>query len=289
MMEPLRKILVPTDGSPASEAAFPAIMPLVRAYHPEVALLYVYENPEKSYLPPAGIPKACTALRSVGVNATLEFAEGPPAREILRAAREKHVDLIAISTHGRGGLVRLTAGSVTEEVLRKTDVPLLVNRPGTRVQEWKTLSVALDGSEQAEAVLPDVVALARSLGATVELIQVAFPVMAGGVGETAIVLPPEDPRPYLNGVAARIESQGVTARVVALEGPPAGELLRHLQASGASLLCMTTHGRSGLARLFLGSVAEEVLRKAPCPVLLRRGVPVDGASRESSKQGIVVL
>ena len=46
MLESLRKILVPTDGSPASESAFPAIMPLVRAYRPEVALLYVFENPE---------------------------------------------------------------------------------------------------------------------------------------------------------------------------------------------------------------------------------------------------
>lgn len=289
MLESLRKILVPTDGSPASESAFPAIMPLVRAYGPEVALLYVFENPEKDYLPPPEIPKACGALRSAGVNASVELAEGKPAREILRVAREKNFDLIAISTHGRSGLPRMTAGSIAEEVLRNSDLPLLVTRPGTMVQDWKTLAVALDGSEQAEAVLPEVIGLARSLRAAVELIQVAFPVIAGGVGETAIVLPPEDPRPYLNGVAARLASQGVTARVVALEGPPAGELLRHLQASASSLLCMTTHGRSGLARLFLGSVAEEVLRKAPCPVLLRRVVPASGAPRGSSKQGIVVI
>jgi nucleotide-binding universal stress UspA family protein len=289
MLESLRKILVPTDGSPASESAFPAIMPLVRAYRPEVDLLYVFENPEQAYLPPPELPKACGALRSAGVNACLELAEGKPAQEILRVAREKNADLIAMSTHGRSGLVRLTAGSIAEEVLRKSDIPLLITRPGTMVQDWKTLAVALDGSDQAEAVLPEVIGLARSLHATVVLIQVVFPVIAGGVGETAIVLPPEDPRPYLNGVAARLAVQGVTARIVALDGPPAGELLRHLEASPSSLLCMTTHGRSGLARLFLGSVAEEVLRKAPCPVLLRRVVPASGAPRESSKQGIVVI
>src|SRR4029079_335780 len=93
-------------------------------------------------------------------------------------------------------------------------------------------------------VLPEVIGLARSLRAGVELIQVAFPVIAGGVGETAIVLPPADPRPYLNAVAARLASQGVRARVVALEGPPAGELLRHLQASASSLLCMNTPRRT---------------------------------------------
>jgi nucleotide-binding universal stress UspA family protein len=64
----------------------------------------------------------------------------------------------------------------------------------------------------------------------------------------------------------------VEASAVALEGSASGELLKQVRSSGAALLCMTTHGRSGLSRLLLGSVAEEIVRKAPCPVLLRRTV-----------------
>src|SRR5579862_2027074 len=104
MREGYRKILVPTDGSLGSEAAFSAIMPLVRAFSPEVAVLHVFEGPEATFLPPERISTTCAALRSAGVNAYLELREGAPAREILLAASGKNVDLIALSTQGRGGV-----------------------------------------------------------------------------------------------------------------------------------------------------------------------------------------
>lgn len=280
MNDAIQKILVSTDGSTESESAFAAIMPVVRAYAPEVAVLYVFEDPEASFMPPARVAKACGALRATNVNAYLELREGLPAEEILRVAREKKVDLIAISTHGRKGVVRLIAGSVAEEVLRRTDVPLLVTRPGTAVHEWKQIVVALDGSARSESVLPEAVRLARKLGAGIEVLQVAVPVVAGGAGEAPIVLPPEDPMPYLNSVVRRLEADGAKARAVSLEGRPSEAVLKHLAESGASLLCMTTHGRSGLTRMLLGSVAEEILRKSPCPVLLRR---IETASEAAGK------
>jgi nucleotide-binding universal stress UspA family protein len=272
MVGPLKKILVPTDGSKGSESVFPAIMPLVRAFDPEVALLYVFEHPESVFVPPEEVSSACRALRTAHVNASLELRDGKPAEEILRLARARNVDLIAMSTQGRGGLVRFIAGSVAEEVLRHTDIPMLLTRPDVPVKPWKHIAVALDGSDRAEEILPDVVRLARTLRATVEVIEVEFPSIAGVAGEVAIPLPTVDPMPYLNGVVARLQSQGVEASAVALEGSASGELLKQVRSSGAALLCMTTHGRSGLSRLLLGSVAEEIVRKAPCPVLLRRTV-----------------
>src|SRR5262245_6093976 len=161
MSESIERILVPTDGSTESEAVFSAIMPLVRAYSPEVSVLYVVEDPEESFMPPARVAKACGALRSTSVNAHLELRYGMPAEEILRVAGERKADLIAISTHGRRGVVRLIAGSVAEEVLRKTDLPLLVTRPNIGVHEWTRIVVALDGSPLSEAVLPEAVRLAR--------------------------------------------------------------------------------------------------------------------------------
>jgi nucleotide-binding universal stress UspA family protein len=247
-------------------------MPLVRAFDPEVALLYVFERPESECVPPEEVSSACRALRTAHVNASLELRDGKPAEEILRLARARNVDLIAMSTQGRGGLVRFIAGSVAEEVLRHTDIPMLLTRPDVPVKPWKRIAVALDGSDRAEEILPDVVRLARTLRATVEVIEVEFPSIAGVAGEVAIPLPTVDPMPYLKGVVARLQSQGVEASAVALEGSASGELLKQVRSSGAALLCMTTHGRSGLSRLLLGSVAEEIVRKAPCPVLLRRTV-----------------
>lgn len=274
MNDPIKKILVTTDGSPESESVFPAIMPIVRAYDPEVSVLYVFEDPDSSFMPPARLAKACGALRAANVNASLELREGMPAEEILRAAREKKADLIAMSTHGRGGVVRLIAGSVAEEVLRKARVPVLVTRPETKVHEWKRVAVALDGSERSEAILPEAARLARKMGASLELLHVIHPVVVAAAGEAPVVLPPPDPMPYLKGVLDRMANEGMPAHVVILEGGTSAAILHHLEVSGASLLCMTTHGRTGLTRILLGSVAEEILRKAPCPVLLRRNVPV---------------
>jgi nucleotide-binding universal stress UspA family protein len=269
----IERILVPTDGSTESEAVFPALMPIVRAYAPEVALLHVIEDPEASFMPPAPVAKACGALRASNVNAYLELREGMPAEEILRAAREKKADLIAMSTHGRSGLVRLIAGSVAEEVLRGAEVPVLVTRPGTSVRDWKRIVVALDGSERSEAILPDAVLLSRKLGMPVEVLRVAVPSIAPGAGEVAVMVAPEDPMPYLMTVIARLKSEGIDAHALALEGSVTEAILRHLGEAKGALLCMTTHGRSGIGRIMMGSIAEQLLRKAPSPLLLRRSLP----------------
>jgi nucleotide-binding universal stress UspA family protein len=286
MNEKIQRLLVPADGSPESEAVFSAIMPLVRSDAPQVTVLYVEEDPDESFAPPARLAKACAALRAADVNAHLELRHGLPAEEILRAARERSVDLIAMSTHGRGGVVRMIAGSVAEEVLRKTELPILVTRPNVMVHEWKRIVVALDGSERSESILPEAVRLARKLNAEIDVLRVAMPTVAAGAGETPIVIPPEDPMPYLKSVVRGLEKEGIPARAVGLEGRAAPAILSHLQDSGASLLCMATHGRSGLARILLGSVAEEVVRKAPCPVLLRRSVPVSATPASPAKKTV---
>jgi nucleotide-binding universal stress UspA family protein len=288
MKEAIEKILVSLDGSPASESVFPALMPLLRAYAPELAILYVFEDPDASYMPPAGVAKACSTLRHSNINAYLELRDGMPAEEIVRAAREKKADLIALSTHGRSGAVRLIAGSVAEEVLRHADVPVLVARPSTVVPETRRIVVALDGSERSEAILPDVERLARKLDAAIHVIRVVQPVVASGMGEAAVVLPPEDPMPYLKGVVRRLEASGLKASAAALEGGAADSILRYVEANSASLLCMATHGRSGLARILLGSVAEAVVRKAPCPVLLRRSVAAAPAAKAGRKKAATV-
>lgn len=270
MMDPLRKILVPVDGSTSSESVFPAIMPLVRAFGPDVLLLHVIENPAVPYTAPERVSSARSALRAANVKASIVLRDGHPADEILRVAREKGVDLMAMSTEGRGGVRRLIAGSVAESVLRQAEVPVLLTRPGIPVHDWKTIAVALDGSARAEEILPEVVRLARTLNATVEVLQAAQPVIAAAAGESVVVLPPADPMPYLQGIVERIKAQGVKAVPVGLEGPAAEAVVKRLKDAGTSLLCLTTHGRSGLQRLLLGSVAESIVRHAPCPVLLHR-------------------
>lgn len=267
------RILVALDGSPEAETILAALMPLARGRPVGLVLFRVIETGESPEAAQAYLDEATGALEHHGLSALGLLARGKPAQEIVAAARQPGIDLIAMATHGRTGVTRILFGSVTEEVLRHAPVPLLIGRPGGRKAEWKRILVALDGSEDAEAVLPDASRLARTLGAKLDLAQSVFvPALPmAGMGELPVYMTPPDPRPYLDRTCARVaETFGVEAQAVALGGPPAAELVRHAAEVGADLICLTTHGRTGVSRMLLGSVAEQIVRSAPCAVLVRR-------------------
>jgi nucleotide-binding universal stress UspA family protein len=151
---------------------------------------------------------------------------------------------------------------------------------------YRNILVALDGSEAAEAVLPHVEALARAFNARVTLL-VATESLESVVTETAPPLasdiPPVavDPAPivqsehdnargYLASVVARLTARGVTTTFQQPEGDPVDSILTTAQRLPADLIAMTTHSRSRLGRLVFGSVADDVLRNSPCPVLIVR-------------------
>jgi nucleotide-binding universal stress UspA family protein len=151
---------------------------------------------------------------------------------------------------------------------------------------YEHLLVALDGSPTAERVLEHTEALARAFGSTVTLFRATVSTEAllaqntagTAVGEVGSLV---DPTPileaeraeavrYLNAVAGPLRQHNLTVNTEHFEGPPAEEIVERARALGVSLIVMTTHGRSGLGRLVFGSVAETVLRHAPCPVLMVR-------------------
>ncbi len=122
--------------------------------------------------------------------------------------------------------------------------------------------VPLDGSALAASVLPRVIELTRSSGTRIEVLRTAVsrPYGKGGVREC---------QEYLTGVAERLAAEGCrNVRVSVWEGDPAGAILKVARHHKVDLIVMTTHGRGGLRRLALGSVAEAVLRRARTPLLL---------------------
>lgn len=136
---------------------------------------------------------------------------------------------------------------------------------------FKKILVPLDGSPLAELALPRAVELARETGATITLLQAveahSFPGVDATRAEVEVVRKGEE---YLGGAAERLASQGVKADTSVWYGPPAFAITEAARFGKFDLIVMTTHGRSGLERLFLGSVAEAVLRGTPVPVLLVR-------------------
>lgn len=269
-MDPLR-ILVPVDGSEESESILPALMPLLRAVPAQVSLLQVVDRPDDLEAAQRGVHTLSRVLAAQGVPATYRTEWGRAAEEVDYHAREDGFDLVAMATHGRSGLRRVLMGSIAETVLRHATIPVLLTRPGARLGDWRRIVLALDGSSRAEAVFHDLVALARPLQATVHALTVNLPTyLMGDVHHVPLFPPSQDLLPYLNGVCDRLSAEGVLAVPATADGTAATGIARYAEEIGAGLIACTTHGRSGLARLFLGSVAEEVLRHAPCPLLVRR-------------------
>jgi nucleotide-binding universal stress UspA family protein len=150
---------------------------------------------------------------------------------------------------------------------------------------YEHVLVALDGSATAERALEHAVALAGAFGSTVTLLRatvapetiLAETTGSENVGEVALV----DPTPiveadqasamdYLSGVAEALRARNINVSMEDPEGQPAEVIVDRARQLGVGLIVMTTHGRGGLGRLFFGSVADAVLRHAPCPVLLVR-------------------
>jgi nucleotide-binding universal stress UspA family protein len=139
--------------------------------------------------------------------------------------------------------------------------------------------VPLDGSEVAERVIPYVERLAAATDASVVLLQ-AVPTAASfasigaspAPGVTDFVATAErihdEADEYLATTAEMLAAQGVRTTHAVADGPPAEEILRAAEQERADLIAMTTRGRGGFERLILGSVADEVLRKALLPVFL---------------------
>lgn len=145
------KILVPLDGSELSEAILPHVATLAKSMHAEVVLLRVITTTinEPMYmglatlpapLPPRA-PEADVYAQAEGYlqrvafdyfpdqNVTLEVSGGPTAETILDFAASQNIGLIAMTTHGRGGLARMVMGSVADEIVRLSHVPVLLVRP----------------------------------------------------------------------------------------------------------------------------------------------------------------
>jgi nucleotide-binding universal stress UspA family protein len=153
----------------------------------------------------------------------------------------------------------------------------------------KTILVPLDGSVLAEAALTPAIDLAREHAAKLVLLR-ATEAHGAGLGDPteAQVAAVRRAEEYLAGVRARVPGDtlaGVDTSV--WYGPPAEAIVEAARFRGADLIVMSSHGRSGLGRLVLGSVAETVLRASTVPILLIRPgqapvqAPASGAAREA--------
>ena len=297
------KIVVPLDGSPVAECALPLVRTLARRLALPVTLFSVVDLREISRDVTAAdgllfldrmvedesrrmTDYVNQTAKSLGAVALVTQSDKGAAETIVETAAADKNSLIVMATHGRSGLNRFLLGSTAEKVLRASNNPvLLVKATETAVGAGEaaltSIVVPLDGSELAERVLPAVTELAQKLALEVILMRAyAIPYGAYSAGEgfydpvhleTLLTMVKQEALEYLEKKVAELKRQGLSkVSFVAKEGLSADEIIKFARETPANLIAMSSHGRSGVKRLVLGSVTETVVRHSGDPVLVLR-------------------
>ncbi|HLI28398.1 MAG TPA: universal stress protein [Chloroflexota bacterium] len=295
-------ILVPLDGSALAERALPYAVRLAHRTGAAIALLravlahtFPGTDPTEAEVKvtqeaEAALEQVAAGLRAQGLAASVHVYYDTATSAIVDAMRVLPADLVVMSTHGRSGLGRWLYGSVAEHVLQHATAPVLLV-PARCRREWAAAAVGpvvvgLDGSPLAEAALAPAAQLAAWLDSGLVLAQVVEPIVPV-VTDGAAYVPPFDEeaelaaaRQYLSSLIADPRLAGRLAEVVAEVGDPATMLVRVADERQAAALALATHGRTGLARIVLGSVAIAVVQRADVPLLVYR--PVEMRPPESA-------
>ncbi|HEX7901857.1 MAG TPA: universal stress protein [Planctomycetota bacterium] len=273
----IERILTPLDGSITAEAVLPHVRRLAKPTGSEIILVQAVavagdDGGESAFRAAAqtgteylnGVKER---LEASGYRARVVVRAGGAAETVLGLAAEVRASMLAVATHGRTGAQRLVLGSVAETLLRATPVPVFAVRPfwtydlqpegGLESQPIRTILVPVGSGGLSLCVLPHAVEMARLFGARVMILHAK-----SSGDETAV-----------SDVAARFRLEGIEATTLVEPGNPVDTILEACKSRAVDLAVMSTHGRSGLSRLVLGSVTEEVLRHARVPLLVVRGDP----------------
>ena len=292
----IEKILTPLDGTEQSEAILSYVSKVASGLDVPVVLLSVLDQGSlgvgRSYFSKlyqraeSGARERLMAtaetLVEAGITVEQTVVSGRSAEEIVRAADSHHCGLVMMSTHGRNALARGILGSVTDAVVYSAHMPVLTltpERAQTYHGEDSTLSsvlVALDGSKLAESVLPYVIDLATRLSLEIFAVRVVPPVHAFWMDRLPEELSEEqeqaesEAKEYLERTASELSERGLSVQWRLLAGHPATRIVELTREMPNDIVAVATHGRSGIARLAMGSVSESIIRGSGDPVLVIR-------------------
>jgi nucleotide-binding universal stress UspA family protein len=222
-----------------------------------------------------GLEEAVRSATASGVRRVRrELLKGVPWAEIAALAETQRVDVCVIGTHGRTGLPRVLLGSVAEQVVRHAKCSVLAVRPSGEIKPFAHALVPTDLSESARQGADMAAQLVRPHGAITLLHVLELPVSYAGEIRLAEFARDLDKHAVaaLEDEAARLRN-ATTAKVTARTriGYPGVQTLAALDDDPTvDLVVMGSHGRTGIKRVLLGSVAEKVVRHARCPVLVAR-------------------
>ncbi len=289
------QVAVALDGSPFAERALPAAAAISRLF--DAALILISVLPARGALRvlPRGrsdgnpleagqaeieayLSRLAGEYRDRGLRAEYYVAAGPVAQAIDVLTRKLDADLLVMSTHGRSGISRFMLGSNASAAIQLLHRPVLLLRPQALAEGGlpavNRVLVTLDGSSFAERVLPWVHQVSLATGAEVLLLvvpEVPDPSLYGAMADAVDELREQaeaNARRYLERTAAALREMDMPVRLLMEGSRPATAILDIAEREQVDLIMLATHGRGGIDRLMLGSVADRVVHHARCPVLL---------------------
>ncbi len=310
-----RSIMVPLDGSPFGEQALPLALSLARRAGASLEVVRVHEVPAPLFSQPipgmenvldAGarkheglyVDETVKRLTSQAkVSVTGSVVDGVVVEALLNYATAKGIDLVVMTTHGRGPVGRFWLGSVADEMIRRLRVPVLLVRPQEDKPDFsketvlRRVLIPLDGTALSEKILDHAIPLVRLMQAELILLRVIQPKVLGqpSLGEWAPATmnrtllekletldkeKRDEAGSHLDKIAAGLRSASLSVRTyLVTHDQSAAAILNEARTQGVDLIALETHGRGGFARFFLGSVADKVIRGATIPVLVHRPPP----------------
>jgi nucleotide-binding universal stress UspA family protein len=292
-MKSLNKILVPVDFSKHADAAIDAAMEIAARYDASITLLNVFEPvalafPEEQNFYAGTITadlmadrrkalekKKDAVLAKGAKRVTVEQVQGNPAAAIKDFAADGNYDLIVMGTLGRTGVAHFFLGSVAERVVRTAACAVLTVHEHSK--PFSKILVPTDFSPDSDAALDAATDLAARWQASITLVNVfqpiahTYPTGSGIFTSLPVDHVIKDQLEALERLRQSALAKGAKqVEIVQRTGHPATEIHDLARDGGFDLIAMSTHGRSAMSRMFLGAVAERVVRTAPCPVLTLR-------------------
>jgi hypothetical protein len=265
----MEKLMVATDGSDYSESAIREAINLAKVCSSSlIAVSVVKTNIEFDSVLPQFVEKkeeeAIKHLESVKAQAKKEGVDcttavtlsEEPYQDIVDHASKNNVDMIIMGTHGKTGMKRLMMGSVTAKVIGHAPCNILVLPLNAKV-ECKNVLIATDGSKYSEAAASEALGIAKRCGSSLIVISVAS-------SEAEIASAKDN----VNKVSEAAEKEGVKTTSVVTKGKPYEAIIETAKQKKADFIVVGSHGRTGLARLLMGSVTERVIGHAEAAVLV---------------------
>lgn len=291
-----RRLLVPLDGSPFAASVVPLTLDLARRAEGEVRFVVVtpplpVSDGSVTVLNPSLAPSMHLENRRYlddllareagkGVELSSELLDGPVVDMLADAIRAHGSDLVVLATHGRGGFSRFWLGSTATALIRQSPAPLLLLRPGEGELlpplRPKRVLVPVDGSGFGDAIIWDALAFGGPEEVEYHVVQVISPVpvvlSAASPGHDRKNLAERRVAAvdYLATVKDGFATRGATCVTSVLVAENVSEeIMAYADREKCDLIAMGTHGRSGVGRLLIGSVADKVIRGSQVPMLLR--------------------